>query len=409
MRNYICVLASCVLILAGCADFSTRVEQLKSNLKPANAVRFKVHIIEDGIREGYKTAIADVNLDGRPDILLTTMRKSEPAWYENPTWDRHLISDALEVTPFILTASDIEGDETPEMFTSAGFSPINEDSLGKIYKLRSNNDPKQLWQYELFDTIFMAHRMYFADLDNDGKSELVVAPIIGSPTKPMAEYDASTPLYYYQSETFKKQLVNDNLHGTVHGMEIAKWDGQDAILTAGFDGIWLHRANGTDSTGKINFKSEHITKGKWSNELVRRGSSDVQLGILPNGGKFIASIEPFHGDLVVIYTQNNNGDPANSWDRHLIDDSLSHGHALVTGDFNDDGFDELIASGDNADDIYIYYALDASGSAWRREEILDDFGAQGCSAADFNLDSRLDFVCVSNSSKQFRWYENLGE
>ena len=89
--------------------------------------------------------------------------------------------------------------------------------------------------------------------------------------------------------------------------------------------------------------------------------------------------------------------------------TLSHGHALVTGDFNNDGFDELIASGDNAEDSYIYYALDTSGSAWRREEILDDFGAQGCSSADFNLDSRLDFVCVSNSSKQFRWYENLEE
>ena len=409
MRNFMCILLFCMLILnTGCTDSDTQVEKPSSKFELANVVRFKVHSIEDGVREAYKTAISDVNSDGRPDILLTTMRKSEPAWYENPDWKRHLISDALEATSLVIAAGDIEGDEAPEMFISAGFSPINEDSLGKIYKLRSTKDPKQLWQHELFDTVFMAHRMYFADLNNDDKAELVVSPIIGSPTRPIAEYNASTPLYYYQSGTLNKQFIYENLRGTVHGMEIVDWNGQDAILTAGYDGIWLHRATETDTTGKIKFKSEQITKGKQAGVLGRRGSSDAQVGKLPNGENYIASIEPFHGDLVVIYTLNDSRDPANSWDRHLIDDSISHGHALVTADFNKDGYDELIASGDTANAIYIYYAIDTLASKWRRE-LLDDVGAQGCSTADFNLDNRLDIVCAGATSKQFRWYENLGE
>ncbi len=373
MRNYSPHILACIFtlaLLAGHAGPTPAAEGI---------AHFKTHIIEEGERSAYKIDFADVNSDGRPDILLTTILAAEPAWYENPGWERHLISDALESTALVVTAADVAGDSTPELFVVAGFSPVNENNLGKIYRLDSGQDPTQPWQHELFDEVFMAHRMYFADLDNDGSGELVVAPIIGSPEKPMAEYDLDTPLYYYPSDSWERKIVTDQLRGTVHGMDIVDWDGQggDDILTSGFDGIWIHRAVSTDTGGDIQFQSEQLTSGKWSDVLERQGTSDAQIGRLKDGGKFIAAIEPFHGDLVVIYTEEENGASETSWRRHLIDDSISHGHAIVTVDLNGDGIDEVIASGDDTNAVYIYYATDDTADNWRRET-LDDYGAQTC-------------------------------
>src|SRR5690348_12696028 len=54
---------------------------------------FKEQTIDDKIGIGYGLAIADVNGDRLPDILLVD--KAEVAWYENPKWEKHVIAEKL--------------------------------------------------------------------------------------------------------------------------------------------------------------------------------------------------------------------------------------------------------------------------------------------------------------------------
>ncbi len=53
---------------------------------PSTSVQFSTHVISDKLRGGYSVAIADVNHDGKLDIVPVAAGGSELAWYENPTW-----------------------------------------------------------------------------------------------------------------------------------------------------------------------------------------------------------------------------------------------------------------------------------------------------------------------------------
>ncbi len=68
----------------------------------------------------------------------------------------------------------------------------------------------------------------------------------------------------------------------------------------------------------------------------KSGTSDVALGHLGTR-LFIAAIEPWHGNEVVIYTLSREG-----WQRRTIDDTIADGHALIAVDIDDDGRDEVV-------------------------------------------------------------------
>jgi hypothetical protein len=116
--------------------------------------------------------------------------------------------------------------------------------------------------------------------------------------------------------------------------------------------------------------------------------------------KFLAAIEPWHGNQVVIYTQKGA-----AWERSAIDDSLLDGHTVITADFDGDGRDEVLVSfRQGAKSVYLYKA-DSSGH-WVKQTI-DNGGIPGstCAAADFNGDGALDVACIGGAS--LKWYENV--
>ena len=48
-------------------------------------IRWQPHTVAQ-IPSGYQVAVADVNGDGRPDILALSSEESIVEWYENPSW-----------------------------------------------------------------------------------------------------------------------------------------------------------------------------------------------------------------------------------------------------------------------------------------------------------------------------------
>ena len=74
----------------------------------ASAGSFKEQTIDDKIQIGYGLAIADVNGDGKPDILLVD--KAQVVWYESPTWEKHVIAEKLTAIDHVcIAAQDIDG------------------------------------------------------------------------------------------------------------------------------------------------------------------------------------------------------------------------------------------------------------------------------------------------------------
>ena len=73
----------------------------------AAAPAFRAVDVDTRIEIGYGVAVADVNGDKKPDILLAD--RNQIVWYENPGWQKHVIAEKLTVLDHVcIAAADID-------------------------------------------------------------------------------------------------------------------------------------------------------------------------------------------------------------------------------------------------------------------------------------------------------------
>jgi hypothetical protein len=361
-------------------------------LVAAPPAHFTEHTIATGLRRGYQVVIADLNKDGKPDLIALASGMPELVWYENPTWERHVIA-AGQREMINCTTIDTDGDGIPEIVLASEFNNQAKNSIGLVSVLKHNGDPRQPWTVQEIDRLTTSHRLRVAKIDG-GKPVVVNAPLTGAKAAG-PDYRDQAPLVYYRPGEWKREMISEENSGVVHGIWILDWDrdGRDDIMTASFNGLYAFRL-GKD--------------GRWSRTEIGRGdpapwpgsgSSDVAAGVLGKE-RFLAAIEPWHGNHVAIYRLR--GD---KWRRTVIDDTLVDGHTIITADLNGDGRDEVIAGyRGQGRSVHVYYP---ESSGWRRET-LDDGGmaAAACAAADLNGDRRVDVVCIGSATANLKWYEN---
>ncbi len=367
-------------------------------LHSAEPARFAEHTIATGLKGGYQVVIADLNHDGKPDLIALASGMPELVWYENPTWERHVIAGGFS-RMINCAVWDTNGDGIPEIVVASGFANEAKNSVGIVSVLHHDGDPRRPWTVTEIDRLTTSHRLRWADVFGDGKKVLVNAPLTGAHAE-APDYRDHTPLVFYRPGEWKRELIGEENQGVVHGIYIVDWDGdgRDEIVTASFVGIDLCKL-GKDGR----WIRTEIAKGDPA-PWPKSGSSDVAVGRL-SGHRYIAAIEPWHGDQVAVYRQQDSG-----WPRRIIDDSLVDGHTIWTADLNGDGNDEIIAGfRGGSHGVFVYYADDASGDRWSKLA-LDGGGmaAAACAAADLNGDGRIDVACIGSATANLKWYENLG-
>ncbi|MBV9084264.1 MAG: VCBS repeat-containing protein, partial [Acidobacteriaceae bacterium] len=143
-----------------------------------------------------------------------------------------------------------------------------------------------------------------------------------------------------------------------------------------------------------------ITRGD-PDPWPKSGTSDVAAGRIGKE-QFLAAIEPWHGNEVVVYRGS-----AGKWNRQVIDVSLADAHTIVTGDLNSDGRDEIIAGFRGKP--YGVYLYSLAGEKWTRH-VLDRgaMAAAACSIVDIDGDGRPDIACIGFATNNLKWYRNLG-
>ena len=370
---------------------------LHAQAPATGTVEFVAHEIGTGLRGGYQVVIADVNKDGKPDIIALASGIPELVWYENPTWTRHVIV-AGQSQMINAAAYDIDGDGIPELALAQGFTTTTKTSTGILSILTHGADPAAPWTSKEIDRIPTAHRLRWIDADGSGKKMLVMAPLIGMDSA-APDYKTPVSIYFYRAPDFKREVVTDTFTGLIHGIEPMAWEGVkgQALMSAGFMGIYLHRfANGK-------WTPTEMTKGD-PDAWPKSGTSDISLGKL-GAQKFIATIEPWHGNQVVVYKPNGS-----TWSRQMIDDGITDGHSIVTLDIDGDGRDEVIAGQRGGARSLMLHSASADGATWSKR-VIDEGGmaGAGCAAADLNADKRVDIVCIGTATANLKWYENVGQ
>jgi hypothetical protein len=355
------------------------------------AAKFQAHEVATGLRGGYQVVIADINQDGKPDLVTVASNLTEVAWFENPGWQKHVIvSDIRQPINLAVVKADKNG---VVIALATDFSPNAKQSAGTVMILESTGDVTQPFKRTDIDKLPTSHRMRMLN-------GLVVDAPLTDAEAVAPDYRGKTPLVFYKPGEWKRQLITDADDGVVHCIYPVDWDGdgKQQLLTASFQGVFLIR---------------QLKDGKWERTKLAAGSpdpwpksgaSDVAVGKLGKE-RFLATIEPWHGNIVAVYTKEGA-----EWKRNVIDSTLVDGHVMLTADLDANGRDVIIAGYRRGTNVNLYRF---NGKEWVKSLLDESSGgtgmaAAGCAVGDLNGDGRPDIACIGTSTANLKWYENLG-
>jgi hypothetical protein len=361
---------------------------------------FEAQTIDDKITVGYGLAVADVDGDGKLDILLADSQRTVS--YRGPDWEMHELTGKLtEKDHVCLCAKDITGDGKAEIVVGGEWNPGDTKTSGAVFSLNEHADcfaPRSANKLHHEPTV---HRMHWV-AEKNRRHFLAVLPLHG-PGNIKGEGEGINFLGYRPeidpAKDWQTVLIHKGFH-LAHNFDPVKWDdsGNESILVACKEGVHL-----LSPSGKEQWTAKPITS---------EGAGEVRLGKLPNGKRFITTIEPMHGNQVVINPETEKG--LWSQDRLVIDDSLQQGHALVTGDFLGLGYDQVAAGWRNPSKkdkkvgIRLYVPADEDGTVWKLHSVIDDntMACEDMKAADLDGDGRLDLIAAGRATKNIIIYWN---
>jgi hypothetical protein len=360
--------------------------------------RFREQVITDQLKFGYQLVATDLNGDGKKDLIAIDERATELVWFENqhPAWKRHVL--AVDV-PRQLNADcwDVDGDGVPEVVLAYGFETSPERSIGNVVLLHRGADVRQPWKAQEIDRVPTAHRVRWIDADGTGKKVLLVAPMVGRRFPP--GLDDPVPIYIYRPGQWKRETLSSRPRGVLHAINPVSWNEgpRQQLLTACYLGLQRFEWTGGE------WVVTQLAKGDPS-PYPKCGSSEVRLGHLGTN-RFLAAIEPWHGNQVVVYVPEQQ-----QWKRVVIEDKMDNGHALAVGDLDGDGRDEIVCGfRGRGCKLWILQATDARGERWKKT-VLDDGGmaAADCVIGDFTGHGKPDIIAIGASSHNLKLYENMG-
>src|SRR5262245_2863568 len=390
-------------------------------------VRFEPQEIAKDLTIGYAVAVADINGDGKPDIIVVD--KHRVVWYENPTWKmRTILQGKTKPDNVCIAVTDIDGDGKLDIVIGAGWAPFDTKNPGTLQWLKRGKSLDDEWtMHSIPCDEPTVHRVRIADLYGDGKKWIVVAPLMGREATQKANWMDGRPVRILaypipqepeKSESWKPEVVNDSLHG---GHNIATMGTKlgDVLLCASYEGFT------TIGRNNAGWRSQKQGAGNQENTKGNRGSSEIKLGSVTVGQRFkstehfVSTIEPWHGHQVVIYATGYRG-PDHLMTRYVVDDHLRWGHAVWFADLDGDGSDELIIGvrdDPGATDkfkerrgVRVYKCTDGKGEKWERQ-IVDNGGVavEDLTAADLDGDGKIDIIAVGRQTGNLRVYWNKGK
>lgn len=352
--------------------------------------------LADDLKSGYQVLAVDLNRDGWVDLVALAQGLDHLDWFENPGakgggWRRHVLLRGLR-QPINVAALDTDRDGIPELLLAHEFSNVPARSRGTVSLLRSAGDVRQEWKRQDLEDRPTSHRLRVAN------GRFVNAPLAAATATP-PEYRGMVPLVEYAPPDFRPRVVSETESGVMHGLAVFDYngDGKEDLFTAAFSGLAVHL---------------HEKKGEYRRVFLHAGSpeawpkggaSEIALVRGKRKGDFVlASIDPWHGNEMAIYTKEGQG-----WKREVLDRQFEEGHTLLPIDLDGDGSEEIIYGSRKQGGTLRVAEREGRSGQWRVRPLYDGkIGTASCVALDFDHDGRPDFACIGGASANLIVFRN---
>ena len=378
--------------------------------------RFERVVIDDDFPGGYQVEVADVNGDGKPDLI--GVGGGTCAWYENPSWTKRVVTTPRETPEIISSATaDLDGDGKAEIALAYDFA-MNTPARGKLLLAVQGARPDDPWALRPVADVPSIHRLRWGwipvaplvgpnSIVFKKKLELVVAPIFGPSARPPSfdQEPAHLTLFSTGSDprSGRWESMAIGQAPVLHAIEVidSGVDGSSAILGASNLGVTstLCLGNGLDP-----FVRTEVLNAGAPGSAPKRGASEVHLGRLKDGRRLLATVEPWHGTDVAVYLSESLN-PLKFGPRAVIETTLNEGHALWVADVDGDGDDEVFAGSRGSGGGVLMF--DFNGKTWDRTEVDRAIAAQDLRGGDLDGDGRPDVVAIGGKTHNVVWYRPI--
>jgi WD40 repeat protein len=356
---------------------------------PTANAPFAEQVVSTAADQAISVHAEDVDGDGDVDLVSASLLDQTIAWYENdggspPGFTERVVTDQAS-NPYSVHAADIDEDGDMDLLSAA-------EGDDKIAWYESDGgSPPAFTERDVEIMALGAHSVFPADVDGDGDID-VVAAVEGEDMIAWYESDGLCPL-----PGFTERVVTDTALGATSAIAVdVDADGRMDIIAASHfdDQITLHW---NDGPGPV-FLPIPVSVARDAPRTVFAADVD--------GDGDVDVLSASENDDTIAWHENDGASPP-GFSEHLITTERDGAHGVFAADVDGDG-DVDVISASYDDDTVAWYENDGPPLFTFTEHVLSTGaeGARAVSAADVDGDGDVDVLAASLDDDTIALYDN---